>query len=93
MKGLETKDSIELIYRILHNAKESTPKHIRGVIIPEESYGILLQRLKWICKDALLSKEYFKQINDTRIESAKATHNFMTTFCNKIADGTLILKH
>lgn len=92
MKGMETEDNIEIINNILRNAEEKTPKHIRGVLIPEESYETFLQRLKWICKDALLSVEYFKQINDMRIETEKATHDFMTTFCKKIVDGTLIIK-
>lgn len=89
---METKDNVKIINNILRNAQERTPEHIRGILIPEELCGTLLQRLKWICKDALLSVEYFKQINDMRIESEKATHDFMNTFCRKIADGTLILK-
>ncbi len=91
MKGITTEDNILNIKNIIKKAELDTPNFLSGVLIPDYLYEEFRMLLNFVCKDALKSKEYAKQIQDTRIKSDKDLNESMTVLIGKIAKGELIL--
>lgn len=86
---MDIENDISRIYHILHVAREETPHHLRGLLIPEafiNEFMYLIGHFTDLSRD---EKKWREQIFDGYEKSQKSTHEFITTLCKGISDGDI----